>query len=228
MIDQEEILIGTKNTGLGDILLLTAVCKNAKNKKIIINLKPNCEKFAFLFKDIAYKIIFTDDPIETIGIGDGHLAKRKCRIVGYNGEDYLPYIKFDNQEYDEEINQTLSKLKNPIILKLGCSKTWKHLRQFPIKYWQDYFANKNYDFIQFELSDNFLPYPNAIHFIDAPLEKQAAYYKAVKKYIGVDTGDLHLMLSLGGSVEAHVPQSTISYVHSDWHYESSNARYIVV
>jgi hypothetical protein len=228
MSSQEEIIIGTQNTGLGDALLLTSVCRHAQNKKITINLKPACKKFAFLFQEIADKIIFTENPVETIGVGGGHFARRKCRLVGYDDKDYLPYIKFNNKEYDEEINEILSKFKNPIILKTGCSKQWKHVRQFPIKYWQDYFTNKSYNFIQFELSDNFLPYPGAIHFLDAPLEKQAAYYKAVKRYIGVDTGDLHLMLALGGHVEAHVPPNIHEYKHNEWHYESGPIKYIVV
>jgi hypothetical protein len=220
--------LSTTGPGLGDTLLFTSPFRHSNAKHKIINLTPSIERFSFFFENLVTKINITDNIEPTTDIGHGHFAARKCRHAGYEGTDIIPQIIFDSTPYDNEVISVLKNIETPVVLKLECSNTWKHLRQFPLEYWLNYLKIPPHNIIQFGVSDSFIPFPGAIHMVDVPLKLQTAYFRHIKRYIGVDTGDLHLMLAVGGCVEVHVPPSNIYYKYDEWHYNSERAKYVVV
>ena len=83
--------------------------------------------------------------------------------------------------------------------------------------------------IQFGISDNFTPLNGCIHIVDAPLEETAALYKAIGNYFGTDTGDLHLMVAVGGTCVVLVPEQIHpSYNPDDFCHVSHRIRRHVV
>jgi hypothetical protein len=224
----DTLTMGTAGPGLGDTLLFTVPFRHTKAKRKIMNITPSIERYSFFFENLVDEINITNELEYTFDIGGGHYAARKCRVAGYEGDDIIPQIIFDSTPYDEQITSVLKDIEDPVVLKLECSNIWKHLRQFSLEYWQNILKIDPRNIIQFGMSDNFLPFPGALHMVDTPLKLQTAFYKRVKKYIGVDTGDLHLMLSVGGNIEVHVPPDSPSYSHAAWHYVTDRAKYITV
>lgn len=53
---------------------------------------------------------------------------------------------------------------------------------------------------------------------DMPVRQMAAICSLVVRYIGPDTGDAHLMLSVGGKADVLVPPSQWHYDHDHFHY----------
>jgi hypothetical protein len=216
------------SSGLGDLLLLTAVLKYKPELKVILH--PSCKKFDFIFKGICSDIEYTEN-LQNINfdIGDGLFAERKMRYFGLHNLDCLPYIK-DHKKNENKVKELLKNYDNPIIFKPNCAPRWKHLRQFEHEYWLPILdkIGKDYEILLFGVSDNFTDYNNVTtKFIDLDLELTSEIYRSVGKYIGVDTGDYHLMLSVNGKCEVHVPPSCDSYIHSQWHYKSERVKYII-
>lgn len=60
--------------------------------------------------------------------------------------------------------------------------------------------------------------PRVKTFWDIPIREQAAIYHVVGRYIGVDTGDYHMMLAVGGQCDVLVPAQTWAYQYRYFHY----------
>lgn len=195
------------SSGLGDVLLLTAICKHFPD--VIVQLHPDYSKFAFLFNGLCKRVELTTTPIHTPGM------KENCTVTegmlaefGYFGKDTTPFIFVDGHNY-KQAKEKLKHIKNPIAIKANCSKRWSHVREYNINYIQDRVNElvlKGFTPIQFGISDNFTPLNNCIHMIDVELPELAALYKVIGIYFGVDTGDAHLMISVGGSCTILVPE----------------------
>lgn len=85
--------------------------------------------------------------------------------------------------------------------------------------------NPEVQFITSALSSNhakhnfqYVPTKRTLTMWDYPIRKLAAIYHVVGRYIGPDTGDGHLMLSVGGKADVLVPDSTWEYDHPTFHY----------
>jgi ADP-heptose:LPS heptosyltransferase len=201
-------VIGTNPnlSGLGDVLLLTAVCKHFPN--LTIQLNPDYEKFVFLFEGICEKIELTLLPVHTKGIGSGTYSKRMCAELGYYGDDTIPFIYTDTEKF-EQAKQKIKHIKNPIAVKINCSNKWKHIREYNFEYVKNHIQkliSMGYTPIQFGISDNYTHIDGCIPMIDLNLEDLAALYKAIGLYFGTDTGDFHLMLAVGGKAVVMVPE----------------------
>jgi len=83
-------------------------------------------------------------------------------------------------------------------------------------------------FLNFGLSKNHVKHnfanltvPGIHTFFDLPIREQAAIYHVVGRYIGPDTGDYHMMLSVGGKCDVLVPTSSPGYSYQYFHYNAA-------
>jgi len=195
------------SSGLGDVLLLTAVCKHFPG--LTVQLHPNYQRFAFLFDGLCEKVEFTTTPVHTLGMRPHKtVTEGMLEDFGYHGKDTTPFIFVNRDDY-EQAKQELKHIKNPIVVKANCSSRWKDVRQYDINYVQKE-VNKlilaGFTPIQFGISDNFTPLDGCIHMIDVDIQKLSAIYKVIGHYFGTDTGDMHLMIAVGGTCTVLVPE----------------------
>tara|TARA_R110000822_G_scaffold41701_1_gene113452 strand:- start:406 stop:1116 length:711 start_codon:yes stop_codon:yes gene_type:complete len=222
------IIIGTSpnSSGLGDVLLLTPLCREFPDSTV--ELTPEAAgRFGSLFNGIA-NVRVTETPTITKDVGGGHFANRKLRGHGRGDVNYLPEIKLIDEEI-EWANKVISKYDNPIIFAPNTALRNKNQREFDPMKWQvviDHLSQTK-TVLQFGMSSNFTPFNNTIMCKDNDVRQTAALYSSVGHYMGVDTGDMHLMLAVSGNVTVLVPNSKPDYQHDQWHYKHPSAKYIL-
>jgi hypothetical protein len=93
------------SSGLGDVTLMTSVCKHFPD--LIVQLHPAYEKLAFLFRGICKEVQLTTTPIHTKGIPIPNVtySERMLREFGYWVEDTVPFIFTDNEKYSPRKNK---------------------------------------------------------------------------------------------------------------------------
>lgn len=212
--------------GFGDLFTITPICKARPD--CIVELPPKSEKFMRIFEGICAEIRFVDQPTVTRGTGSGHWSKQKLRTVGLPDGDYYPYMKV----LDEEIargQELIKDYENPIVLISNCSKYWAHMRQMSEEKTQklvDLLA-EDFTVLQFGISSNAMPLKNVVPLHDKTLEDLVCYYAAIGKYVGVSTGDLFLMLAVGGEVILTVTEMWAkSPMNHLWDYDYDKISYI--
>lgn len=197
-------VIGTgQSTGMGDVLLLTAICKHVKD--CTVELLPKLKKFSRFFDGISEKVVYTETPVDLINKGDDHYAKCKLRGLGIYDVCYLPEIKISDSEINEGLS-LISEYKNPVVFVPNTSLKFKEVREVKAENWLPVLDNlkaKGHDILQFGVNENFTNFKQTIKLLDLPIEKLILYYSAIKKYYGVETGDKHLMLACGGSINVY-------------------------
>jgi hypothetical protein len=221
------VFIGTPqgSCGMGDVLLLTAICKHMPDQ-VCVELFPKAEKYRLFFDHICKDVIITDNAAVTKDIGSGHFAQRKMRSLGLHNLCYLPYI-YPKPEYLNTGLQLIKKYPNPIAFVANCASS-QHIRQPPINILQEcvnQLANK-YTVLQFGISNNFTQLKNTIPIVDIDIHTLLCYYTAIKQIVGVDTGDIHAMIAVGGTADILIPKSTPHRDHDQWNYKHySHIRY---
>ena len=116
------------------------------------------------------------------------------------------------------------KSKNLCVLK--CNPQELNERTAPIELIKRIVAaNPTTTFLNFGLSKNHAKY-NSAHIsiegveehLDLPIRVQAMLFSAIGRYVGVDSGDYHLMLAVGGKCDVLVPPSSPTYPYPLFHY----------
>lgn len=210
---------------MGDILLLTAVAKHIPDCEV--HLQPQAAKFSRFFRNISSKIVITENIIPTPEIGEGHYALKKLRALGLENKCYLPYVDVSDSEKKEGL-KLIKNYTNPIVFVANVAKHWKLQREPSDKqYFQSIIdkLSETYTVLQFGLSSNFTEYKHTIPIIDSSIDDLIKYYYAIGKFVGVDTGDTHLMLAVGGWCQAHIPMFGLR-MPSLWNYKSNKIHYI--
>lgn len=79
-------------------------------------------------------------------------------------------------------------------------------------------GNPDVQFVTFNLGDNHPkkelkspPIKGVFEMVNMPIRAQASCYAAVGRYVGADTGDYHLMLSVGGKTDVLCPKHSPRY-----------------
>lgn len=219
------MILSSETYGMGDILLLTAIAKHIPNCEV--RLQPKAAKFARFFRNISSKIVITEDIIPVPEVGSGHYALRKLRALGLEDKCYLPYVDVSEEEKKDGLT-LIEKYTNPIVFVGNVASHWKQQREPSDKRYFQQIINElseSYTVLQFGLSSNFTEYKHTIPIVDSSIDDLIKYYYAIGKFIGVDTGDTHLMLAVGGRCQAHVPVFG-PRMSSVWNYESNRIHYI--
>jgi hypothetical protein len=215
------MIIASKTFGMGDILLLTAVAKHCTDAEV--HLPPEANKFSRFFRDICKQIIITDNIVPMPESGYDHYALRKLRAVGLAHKCYLPYVSVSEDEKQHGL-ELIKPYNNPIVFVGNSSSHWKHEREPHKEYFQNIIDNlikTGRDVLQFGLSSNFTKFSNTIPLIDLDIDTLIKYYSAIGEYVGVDTGDTHLMLATGGKCKVHIPRHG-SRLPMEWNYNYPN------
>jgi hypothetical protein len=212
--------------GLGDILLLTIPCKYRDD--ITILLPKKLSKYSFLFDNIADVHLVKEVPEENCFYGEGSNAERLLSYCDLKGFNALPKIDLSSKSINEAKKLFPNGTQNHIILKPNCSINFIDSREQPKSYWEYYSnLNKESKYILTGLSKN-ITIPSFINkeMLDLDLPILAAIYSLIGKYVGVDTGDMHLMLAVGGECEVHIPPDGYDYSYKEWHYDDPKVKYV--
>jgi hypothetical protein len=214
-----KIAIGTSrySSGMGDILLLTSICKHIKN--VTVELYPHAEKYKIFFDNICEKVVISDNAFVTKDSPPGHFSQQKLRSLGFENVCYLPYI-YPKSEYLEKGLSLIKNYKNPIAFVANCAKHSQNRepsKEYLQKIINEY--SKKYTVLQFGLSNNFTEFNNTIPIKDVSLYDLICYYIAIKNFIGVDTGDSHLMIALGGKCDILIPSDQSIRNQEWWDYK---------
>lgn len=94
-VDRAGLPVSTN--GLGDVLQLTAICKQFPN--CIIQLTPQQIKYLSLFNGFQNTIEIVEKPTLIKNDGMDHFIQQKLRAIGGKVDDYLPQINITKTEY---------------------------------------------------------------------------------------------------------------------------------
>jgi hypothetical protein len=219
------MILASETYGMGDILLLTSIAKHFP-ESCEVHLQPQAARFSRFFRNICSKIVITNDIKATPDIGPGHYALKKLRGLGYETLCYMPYVHYSKEELDEGL-EWIKPYKNPIVFVANVSAQWKHEREPEEPYFQnivDELNKSGHTVLQFGISNNFTLLKNTIPMIDLDIDTLIKYYAAINRFVGVDTGDTHLMLAVGGSCDIFIPLNS-SRLPELWNYDSHRAVY---
>lgn len=222
----------SESAGLGDTLLLTSICKHEPGKHTI-QLPENKKYFEILFKGLCANVEITNFPIVLKDIGYGHYATRKLRyIYGDYAEllDNKPLVLYSDYESERWVENFIKNINNPIIFVPNCSLKWHSIRSLSI--------NKSNEIINQLLSLNYTPivcstssnvasnFNTYINLIDLDLKKYICLLRRVGRYIGCNTGDMHLAISVGALTKVFQPKSAPGFEENDWNYNHPSVEYI--
>lgn len=220
------IKIGTSkySSGMGDVLLLTSLCKHLKNVKV--ELYPNAAKYKIFFDNICDSVEISENATVTPDIPPGHFSQQKLRYFGLSNVCYLPYLH-PKPEYFDIGKNLIKNYHNPIAFVSNCNINQK-ARDIPKEYAQTIVdeLSKKHTVLQFGLSNNLTKLNNTIPILDLSIYDLICYYSAIKNFVGADTGDSHLMIALGGKCSLIVPSDRTLRNPDWWNYKNySNITY---
>lgn len=228
---QERIKLSSPSHGLGDILLLTSVCKNliAEGQKPFVSLPPKIERFSILFDGLA-DVLIEESCENTKDIGYGHYATRKLRNFFKEADclDNRPLVLHTDENSERWVTEYLSNKKLPIIFVPHCAKNWHQVRSLNQNIIEDLFAkflNSGHTPIVCQSSNNQvkLNYENTL--TDLDLSKYICLLRRVGLYFGCNTGDMHLALSVGAVCTVFQPSNSPFFNESEWNYKHPSISY---
>ena len=210
---------GSKTSGLGDILLLTSICKYAP-MQFTIQLPPAQERFSCLFKGLA-NIEITKQITTLEDIGAGHYATRKLRGLFENADilDNSPLVLYSDPESEEwAINYLVKECdgKPSVIFQSDCSPQWRHVRSIP-------------ESISVQIKEQLTS--QNVHVIDASeltkldLKKYTCLMRKVGRYVGSNTGDFHLAVAVGAMCNVYEPKNNKFFQDYEWNYRHPSILY---
>jgi len=225
--------LGTKNTGLGDILLLTSICKYFPNQ-FTVEISDKKKHYECIFSNLA-KVIFNKEEniTETENLGNtGHWATRKLRNYFGPIADYMdnrPMVLYSDFESEKWAYEFLLDKCNPVIFVPTCSKRWAKTRDIPdniVDNILEHFAKNKITPIICQSSQN-IKNIDGINLIDLDLKKYICLLRMVGIYHGANTGDEHLATAVGCRTFVHQPQDSDSFCRREWNYSNLNSTYFI-
>lgn len=208
--------------GLGDTLCITPLAAALGNKAVML-LPKSMEHFAFLFHELCPVRIVDSPPV--FPWKTKHASKQKLDMFGLSGVSPLPVVKL-RPEIIQQGRAALAGICNPIAFTPTCSKGWEHIRQRPARFWEPVVAelSKRFSVCQFGRRD-YPTVPGARRMPFVNLELLAGIYHHLGNYVGVNTGDYHLMLAVGGRCVIAEPDPMPSYQAQIWWYDTPRVVY---
>jgi hypothetical protein len=221
---------GSKTNGMGDILLLTGICKYFPNK-FIIQIPKDQERFSIFFDklaevEISNEINYLDD------IGDGHYTTRKLRNFFGDDADSLdirPQVLYNNIEDDKWAEDYIKDKTNPVIVVPTCSKSWAELRNVPKDLMDMVIKSLVADGktpIICQSSLNKYSYTEYNSIVDLDISKYISLLKICGNYVGANTGDMHLAIGLGLDCTIIQPKPCTIFNPEEWCYKNEKIKYI--
>lgn len=223
---------GTRSPGLGDMLLLTSICKYFPNA-FTVQIDHVNKRFQILFHGIANTEIVSSEEInELANIGTGHYSTRKLRnFFGpiADGLDNRPLTLYSDLESEEWAFNFLKDKNKPLIFVPTCSKRWDSLRSLPDKLIKQLLVNfkkTSYTPIICQSSSNYKDI-EGINLVDLDLKKYICLLRRVGRYIGANTGDEHLATAVGCNTVVYQPKDGNGFLSDEWNYNHVNSKYLI-
>jgi hypothetical protein len=208
--------------GLGDMLTITPLAEALGDKAVMI-LPPNLAHLEFVFAGLCHVKISKDYP--EFQWVRGNAATQKLAKFNLHTHSPLPVIRC-SMESIQKANEYLRGIPNPIAFVPTCSAHWAHVRQRPFVYWRPVVEElrKRYTVCQFGRKEyETLPGARRMPWVD--LETLAAIYHQIQNYVGVDTGDYHLMIAVGGRCVVAEPEPMPPEQADMWTYKTPRIVY---
>jgi len=222
---------GSPTCGLGDLLLLTSICKYFPNK-LTIQLPASKEKYSILFSNLA-NVEITDEIFELSSPGSGHYSTRKLRNFFGNDASFLdnrPLVLYSDVESEKWSYEYLLNKPNPIILVPNCSIEWHSIRSMPTELFENNLENliKN-KFTPILITNSENKYKSNYEFQlnNIDLKKYICLLRRVGIYLGCNTGDEHLAASVGCMTNVFQPKDGNGFYSSEWNYNHPNSKYFI-
>ncbi len=217
---KENLIFGTKKEacGLGDTLLLTSVCKNL-NFNPTIQLRPSEKRFGLLFDKLA-KFEITYEVNEIQDIGDDHFILSKLRNFYEHPEffDLRPIVLHCCDESEKwAYEYLLGQNKPSVVYQPQCSKKWHYMRSLPISLQKELLYNYKNKYNIIDMSSE--------KFKNLELSKYIALLRKCGRYVGCNTGDMHLAISVGCLCEVWEPTSSKLFRSDNWRYDHQTIKY---
>ena len=222
---------GSPTCGMGDLLLLTSICKYFPNK-LTIQLPPNKQKYSILFDGLA-NIEITENIYELPSLGSGHYSTKKLRNFFFNNAELLdnrPIVLYSDIESEKWSFEFLENKPNPVILVPNCSKEWASVRNMPKDIVEKNISNlKLNGFTPILMINKENKYEtNYEHQLeDLELKKYICLLRRVGFYIGCNTGDEHLAIAVGCSTNVFQPKDGNGFYSIEWNYNHINNTYFI-
>lgn len=218
---------------LGDLLLYTPLINATPVRLILKDTKENRQLAPLL--DGLCEVCFlselpliTEDVLPYVGT---HLSHRLLMTYGLDKYPCLPRIKLTIKELQLGWN-IVSKYRSPVVIRdvtrTGGVNSW---RNAPMGFFQRIVdLNPDHTFLSFGLTlkhligsnENISKLRNVVMLDDLPIRIVAACYYWIGRYVGVDTGNYHLMLAVGGKCDVFEPPPENRY-----NYKAENSFYPV-
>lgn len=246
-------VFGLRSIGsLGDCLYLTPALSQLDNPIVQMHDSPQCRRVSTIYKNLA-TVEFVEMP--DIAIYNYNLDRSKHsaqRVLDYlkiTETNCIPRVVIDKDEYDWA-SDFLSKYKNPVIVvnDNGGSSTpgnicaqYRRPPSIVMERYTQALIEMGYTPLQFGIKDlkdrdnAFTPLDQAIPIRGLDIRQTAACYSVIKRYVGGDTGDYHLVLACAGKCVTLIPDDNpnLGYLYSDllyaddlWKNESIRVKYI--
>lgn len=192
--------------GLGDVLVMMK--SSIGRTDIVYELPAKIARFAPLFYGIAPVFVRSDDDW----------------TQPVNG---VPPLRLSREEMWMANAAARSMSKALVAIKIDCAPAWAHLRQGDTAKWQTLVdkLSERFQVVQIGMRSHHTPLAGALQIMDVSVRELAAIYGSIGRYVGVDTGDMHLALAAGAKCWVARPPDCPDYRHADWEYKNDRIKY---
>lgn len=224
---------------LGDWLSLTPLLRAKPGSLVIAKDSPHTREFAQVYQGIA-DVEFVEGDIANTPETNEEVcfSQRVLNHFQITDRNAIPSIIVTDEEKEWAKNFLKDYPENLIAFNpTTASATYEqdeshicNYRRMPeslvLRIIDVIAASKKHTLIKFgvkktqsHIYNNFEDFNGVLSVPDLTIRQVAACYSQIKQYIGTDTGDHHLMLSVGGTCKTFVPPS-------DWHYDHNRILYL--
>jgi hypothetical protein len=227
------MILGIRTGSLGDALLLTAPMKIHNDITVQMGKDQQSREVSAIYNGIA-NVEFVDRPIkELYHINNDltHHAQRLLNQLKITEVNCIPKILVTKDEKDWA-QEFLKDYKNPLVVindNSGCHDKNNPRASYvrpPVVLMQQVandYLKQGFELLQFgrKEDDRFTPLENTKKIRGLTIRQLAACYSVIGNILTGDTGDYHLMLSVGGSAVVLCPLESVpmGYLYHELHYK---------
>jgi hypothetical protein len=214
------VSLAAERSQLQDLLALTPICTEFPGT--VIRLSAAAQALAGVFDHLA-RVEYVDRPMESPEpAGTGSIAHAKLRALGREQAACIPRMAFTRQEIDQA-RQWLGGRAKPVVLVSDTASRWNDVAQLDDPAWQQIIEQLR----QSGFTPLHLPFAGGGRQLQGVtvippmgLRQLAACFSAIGRFVGVDGGEMHLMLAAGGRAIALAPPASQQYDPARWQYAS--------
>jgi predicted SAM-dependent methyltransferase len=214
------ISLPAEQSQLHDLLAVTPICTEFPGS--VIRLSPAAQPLAGMFDHLA-RVELIDRPAEyPQPAGEGTVARAKLRALGREQAPCFPRMAFTQQEIDQA-RQWLGGRAKPVVLVTDTTSRWNATAQLDDAAWQQIIERLRQSGatpLHLSVAGSSRKLEGVTVLPPMGLRQLAACFLAIGRFVGVDGGEMHLMLAAGGRAIALAPPASAEYDPARWQYGS--------